>query len=45
MAPMDILEGDAFRNIPYKPALLSGSNFFSLCDVRADGSRNRSLRP
>jgi hypothetical protein len=44
MATMDIIEGDAFtiveltralENIPYKPALPSGSNFFSPRSVRA----------
>lgn len=44
MATMDIFEGDAFtiveltralENIPYKPALLSGSNLFSPRGVRA----------
>ena len=44
MATMDIFEGDAFtiveltralENIPYKPALLSGSNLFSPRGVRS----------
>ena len=44
MAAMDIFEGDAFtiveltralENIPYKPALLSGSNLFSPRGVRS----------
>ncbi|WP_373504674.1 major capsid protein [Aestuariivirga sp.] len=44
MATMDIFEGDAFtiieltralENIPFKPALLSGSNLFSPRGVRA----------
>ena len=43
MATMDIFEGDAFtiveltralENIPFKPAILSGSNLFSNRGVR-----------
>ena len=53
MATMDIFEGDAFtiveltralENIPFKPALLSGSNLFSPRGVRVPHRRDREPR-
>ena len=50
MATMDIFEGDAFtiveltralENIPFKPAMLSGSNLFSPRGVRVAHRRDR----
>ena len=53
MATMDIFEGDAFtiieltralENIPYKPALLSGSALFSPRGVRVAHRDDREPR-